>query len=247
MTWKEQALLAVLAGALGLGALSLYFAGGQRAPSVPPKAKAIEVVHANDAAPGIRVDPMGTPPPPLPPTLAAPAPKIVVEVKGAVRRPDVYRVEEGARVDDLLKEAGGPLEEADLTGINRAALLIDATTLVVPFRMGGFAEYGHYLAENPAPYTLAGQGRAPLPAGAASASAWGAHAGSPGMATGGVVNLNSASMAELDALPRIGPVTAQKIIDYRNETPFQQVEDLLNIHGIGEKTLEDLRPHVTVR
>ena len=240
MTWKEQALLAVLAGALALGAVTLYLVGRPHTPTIRPVPETSAHAPAADSAPALHVEPMGPAPPP---PIAAPAPKIVVEVKGAVRKPDVYRLPEGSRVDDLLAEAGGSLDEADLSGINRAAILLDASTLVVPTGGQGASRYGHQLAENPAQYLVAGQTAAQTYTTGAVANAGGSSAG----AAQGLVNLNTASQAELETLPRVGPVTAQKIMDYRNSTPFQRVEDLLNISGIGEKTLEGMRPHVTVR
>jgi competence protein ComEA len=150
---------------------------------------------------------------------------------------------QGARVDDLIEEAGGPTDTADLTDINRAARLIDATTLLVPDLAGaghgqGYganpqATYG--ATHNPSAYTVAGW---------QDATGHTEAAGAPGR--DGRVNLNTASQAELETLPRVGPATARKIIEYREASPFQSVDDLLNIHGIGEKTLEGLRPHVTV-
>lgn len=80
----------------------------------------------------------------------------------------------------------------------------------------------------------------------AEPGAAGATAGAGGTG-GGVVDLNSATLAQLDALPGVGPVTAQSILDWRQENGrFTSVDDLLDVSGIGEKTLEDLRDRVTV-
>ena len=69
----------------------------------------------------------------------------------------------------------------------------------------------------------------------------------PGAAAGGLVNLNTADLAALDTLPRVGPSTAQKILDWRESNgPFTSVDDLLAVSGIGEATLEGLRDLVTV-
>jgi len=62
-----------------------------------------------------------------------------------------------------------------------------------------------------------------------------------------VININEATVEELDTLPGVGPSTAQAIIDYRTENgPFQSIEDLLNVPGIGEGTMDNIRPYVTV-
>lgn len=237
MTWKEQLLIGFLAAALGVGAVSLFVAS--RYSEGVPEVAVVENTpfHAPETAgPVAARDPEPRDPEPL-----------VVEVKGAVKRPGVYRMAPGARVDDLIEEAGGPADTADLTDINRAAKLIDATTLLVPdmahaaygqgYGANPHATYGGAV-QNPPAYTVAGWQDAATAHGGASAGG--------AAARDGRVNLNTASQAELETLPRVGPATARKIMDYREATPFQSVDDLLNIHGIGEKTLEGLRPHVTV-
>lgn len=184
---------------------------------------------------------------------------IVVEVKGAVMQPGVYELAADARVQDALTKAGGPDPEADLSDINRAARLIDAAPLYIPratqitYEGGVAANRPEATAAemNPPEYTISGWRRAApstAPAGTAPGAATTAAPSPPPQpaATGGLVDLNSATREQLKALPRIGDVTADKIIAYRQQTPFLQVEDLLNIAGIGEKTLEALRPHVTV-
>ncbi len=132
---------------------------------------------------------------------------------GAVRRPGLYRLREGARYADALRRAGGATRRADLALVNLAAPLVDGVQVVVPRR---------------AP-------TAPAAGGASEAEAV-----EPGAS--GPVHLNTATLEQLDALPGVGPVTAQKILDYRQEHgAFSSVDDLDAIPGIGPARLEQLR------
>lgn len=151
-----------------------------------------------------------------------PAPKdIVVDVAGWVRRPGVYRLHEGDRIIDAIEQAGGARHGADLTSLNLAALLTDGEQILVG-KAGG------------------------APGGVGS----GTSTGSGGGGSAGesdVVNLNTATLDQLETLSGIGEVLAQRILDYREEHgPFKSVEDLLNVSGIGDKRLADLKPHITV-
>ncbi|MBT9283228.1 MAG: ComEA family DNA-binding protein [Hydrogenibacillus schlegelii] len=147
--------------------------------------------------------------------------EIVVDVKGAVARPGVYRLPAGARVFEALEAAGGLLPEADVDRVNRAAVLADAAVVYVP-KKGEAAEAG---------------GSSPA----------GADAGSGAAGRTAKVNLNTADAALLQTLPGIGPTRAQAIIAYREEHgPFRDVTELKNVSGIGPKTLERLLPYVTV-
>ena len=139
-------------------------------------------------------------------------PKLVVHVVGAVRRPGLYRMREGARIADALARAGGATRKADLTVVNLAAPLSDGVQVVVPRRLAGAA-------------------------GAASAPA-ASSAGSPQ----GPVHLNTATLEQLDALPGVGPVTAQKILDYREQNGgFASVDELDAVPGIGPARMDQLR------
>ena len=154
-------------------------------------------------------------PPPVMPTdtvaATASAKAVVVDVVGAVRRPGLYRLTEGARVADALARAGGATARAQLDLVNLAATISDGEQIVVP-RRGAVVSGG------------AGGG--------------GAAAGVPA----GPVHLNTATLEQLDALPGVGPVTAQKILDYRQEHgAFGSVDELDAIPGIGPARLEQLR------
>jgi competence protein ComEA len=147
-------------------------------------------------------------------------PLLVVDVVGAVRRPGLYRLHEGARIADAVRRAGGAKPKADLAALNIAAPLVDGIQILVPSR--------------------APPAGAPATAGAGGSAAAGT--GAPTMQ----VSLSSATIEELDQLPGIGPVTAQKIVDYRTANgPFASVDDLDAVPGIGPTRIEQLRELVT--
>jgi competence protein ComEA len=163
--------------------------------------------------------------PAAPTALPSPSPSvsngpIVVYVSGLVRYPGVYQFRLGDRVVDAIRRAGGARDKADLTGLNLAALLSDGEQIIIT-----------------AKGTVPGLG--------SSAVTGGVDGGGTG--PGALVNLNTATLDELETLPGIGPALGQRIIDYREQNgPFQSVDDLLNVSGIGEKRLADLRSKVTV-
>ncbi len=181
---------------------------------------------AGGAAGGTGADPTPTPVPP----------PVVVQAAGAVHHPGVHRLPAGSRVDDLVRAAGGATAEADLDRVNLAAPLVDGERVWVPRR--GEAEVP--------PVVSGGGGPAPG-AGAASGAGGATGTGGAPAAPGTPVDLNAATAADLDALPGIGPATAAAILAHRDENgPFRSVEDLLDVRGIGEAKLEQLRPLVTV-
>jgi competence protein ComEA len=146
---------------------------------------------------------------------ASKSPKLVVHVVGAVRRPGLYRLREGSRIADALARAGGATRKADLTVVNLAAPLSDGVQVVVPRRLP------------------AAGAAAPAPAGVGAAPA------------SGPVHLNTATLEQLDALPGVGPVTAQKILDYRQQNGgFASVDELDAVPGIGPARMEQLREAV---
>jgi competence protein ComEA len=145
--------------------------------------------------------------------------RLVIHVAGAVRQPGVYRLRSGARVDDAVQRAGGATRRADLGGLNLAAELEDGRQVLVPRR---------------------------APAGGAAPAAGGT-AAAPATAPGQPLNLNTATLEQLDTLSGIGPLTAQKILDFREERGgFGSVEELGEIPGIGDKRLASLREEVTL-
>ncbi len=180
------------------------------------------------------------PPQVHPPSAAAaeqPPPEVTVHVAGAVRKPGVYRLPPSARVDDALKAAGGATEKANTDAINLAAKLEDGQQLYVPSKeeqpTGGAQESGPVNA----PVTPPNMNRK-------SASSSGKLT-TPGQ---GTININTASLEELQRLPGVGPSTAAKIIAFRSETGgFTAPEQLMDVSGIGEKKFAKMKPFVRVR
>ncbi len=164
--------------------------------------------------------PLGTPieliPPPTPTATPTPSP-IRVYVSGAVHSPDVYELPAGAIVRDAIQAAGGATGEADLSAINLALPLADGMHIHMP-RAGEVTQV------------------APISGAPSSPS---------GSETGGArVNINTATLAELDTLPGIGPAMAQRIINGR---PYNKPEDILRVPGIGEATFARLKDLITVQ
>jgi competence protein ComEA len=156
------------------------------------------------------------------PTSTTVAPAIVVHAAGAVAVPGIHSLPPGSRVSDLLVAAGGPAPDADLDRVNLAAPVGDGERVWFP-RVGEDAE----------PPVVAGTGGGATP---------GAGSGPPPL-----VDLNAATADELDALPGIGPATAAAILEHRSSHgPFASVEDLLDVPGIGEAKLAQLRDLVRV-
>lgn len=157
---------------------------------------------------------------------------VTVHVAGAVKSPGVYRLTTLARVIDAVTAAGGPTSEADLERINLAQLLLDTEQVFIPGRTT--RSVAPTIAPRHRPTTTLATPRAPSQQGASPTS-------------GGLVDLNTATAAELDALPGVGPATAKAIVDYRtSKGKFSRTEDLLNVAGIGPAKLAALRDLVTV-
>jgi competence protein ComEA len=141
----------------------------------------------------------------------------------------VYRLPAGSRVDDLVRAAGGLAPDADRDRVNLAAPLADGERVWVPRT-----------------------GQAEVPEVVAGSGVGGGGVGVGGGAPGGsgapkTVDLNTATAEELDTLPGIGPATAAAILAYREQHGrFASVDELLEVRGIGEAKLEQLRASVTV-
>jgi competence protein ComEA len=164
-----------------------------------------------------------------PPPTKAP---VAVHVVGAVPRPGLYEFAKGARVQDAIDAAGGLLAEANVDSLNLAALLEDGQQLVIPYKDGSG--------------TSSDSGTVNLPS-SESAVPTAETATSSNSSNADLVNINTASLDELIALPSIGPTIAQKIIDYRNENgAFSTIEDIMNVSGVGPSIFEDIKDLITV-
>lgn len=152
---------------------------------------------------------------------------VTVHVVGQVRKPGVFELPPGSRVADAVAKAGGALKGADLGSVNLARVLADGEQVRIP---------------------RPGEVVAAPPAGSDS----GASAGQPGGASGasgpgGTLDLNTATAAQLEELPGVGPVLAQRIVDWRTEHGrFASVDELGEVSGIGEKIFAELQPKVSV-
>ena len=147
------------------------------------------------------------------------APPFVVNVSGAVAHPGVYELPQGSRVQDAIEAAGGALPQAVLESLNLAAPVEDGVQIYV-------------LAENETQPPGATPGGFPSRSGE----------------VGSLVNINTATQAELEGLPGIGPERARDIIAYREaHGPFPDIEAIQNVEGIGEGIFEEIKGLITVR
>lgn len=147
-------------------------------------------------------------------------PPLMIAVDGCVHSPGVYALPRNSRVQDAVQAAGGYTSLADRQAVNLAALLEDGDHLLIPAR-GRSGTSGPVVQQD---VPLAPTAPPPI----------------------FPLNLNTASQEELEALPGIGPVTAEKIIRYREEHPFTRVEEIQKVPGIGPATFENLRELIQV-
>lgn len=143
---------------------------------------------------------------------------IVVHITGAVPRPGVYALAQGSRVQDAISATGGFLADAERTGINLARILEDGEQLDIPYVEGASPVIGTEIPATSAPSSSAE-----------------------------LIDINTASQSELESLPGIGPTTARKIIEYREQNgPFVSTQDIINVSGIGPGTYERIKDLITV-
>ncbi|MFJ5043091.1 helix-hairpin-helix domain-containing protein [Streptomyces sp. NPDC088719] len=209
----------VLLAAVGVAAFHFW--------SVRPQAvSAPEPVADEAAAPVLPSDPLrsGVPGPASRPSAGEPpggSGQIVVDVSGKVRRPGVRRLPAGSRVADALDAAGGVRTGTDMTGLNRARVLMDGEQVVVGLPQGP---------------PVSGAAAGGLRAGAGAS-------GVPGPSA--PLSLNTATAEQLETLPGVGPVLAQHMIDYRTENNgFRSVDELRQVNGIGDRRFAELQPLV---
>jgi competence protein ComEA len=145
--------------------------------------------------------------------------EVLIDIKGAVFQPGVYKMKSGDRVIDAVEVAGGFLDDADTRKVNLASLLTDEMVIIVP-REGDEEEREVLIKpENSSNADSAGE----------------------------KININSASEEELTALTGVGPAKAKAIIDYRTDHGlYKSIEEIMNVTGIGEKSFEKLKDEITV-
>ena len=144
---------------------------------------------------------------------------IFIDIGGAVNEPKLAELPSGSRVEDAIVAAGGLTDDADISSINRAEFLEDGEKIYIPEKLSDGDTEGS--AEN-----------ADM---------------SPVDANSGKISINSADSTDLQTLSGIGPVTAQKIIDYRTANGrFRSIEDIKNVSGIGDKTYEKIKDDITI-
>ena len=188
--------------------------------------------------PDLVVETEAVPPPSVLPT-PTPKPEIAVHVTGAVRSPGVYYLSAGARVHEAIEKAGGKTDRADIHSLNLAAKIRDGEQIDVPeIRQipdvkqdspSSSAAQEYIIPTSPNSSVI------PQPSMRRSAPSDGAR-----------ININTATSQELQTLRGVGPAMAQRIIEYRQTSGgFSTVDDLTNVKGIGEKTLEKIRDRIT--
>ena len=147
---------------------------------------------------------------------------ITCDISGEVKSPGVYTLDAGSRLNDLITMAGGLTEEANIDVINRAAELTDGIKIFIPNINDN--QYSSSVMTESYNMTVANNKSGP---------------------DNGKISINNASLEELQKIPGVGPVTAQKIVEYReNAGGFSSVDELLNISGIGEKTYKKIQDYV---
>ena len=147
---------------------------------------------------------------------------ITCDISGEVKSPGVYTLDAGSRLNDLIAMAGGLTEEANIDVINRAAELTDGIKIFIPNINDN--QYSSSVLTESYNMNVANNNSCP---------------------DNGKISINNASLEELQKIPGVGPVTAQKIVEYReNAGGFSSIDELLNISGIGEKTYKKIQDYV---
>lgn len=152
---------------------------------------------------------------------------VICDVSGAVKNPMVVELKKGERIGDAIEAAGGLTAKADISNINRAAVVKDGDKILIP-EAGTSPQSDSQTSYDPQNSPNNG-----IDTTTESAS--------------GKININSADSATLQQISGIGPVTADKIIEYRKSNGgFTKIEDLKNVNGIGDKTFEKMKDYVTI-
>ena len=230
-TRHQKAILFALV-ALGLIGAGL---GLRKSARLPRSGEVVQIVDNSDEARGTKVEkPIGN---------------MLVHIAGKVRKAGVYRLPPDSRVIHAIRAAGGCLPNADTDALNLAAKLNDGEQIYVPSkeqtRAASTANTGRPASVNPlAGKPLGATRRVNLPAVRIGGHSSTGKLSVPGE---GTVNINTADEQEFQRLPGVGPVTAQKILEYRQQIGrFADADQIMNVKGIGPKKFEKMRPFVTL-
>ncbi len=162
--------------------------------------------------------------------------EVVCDISGAVKHQGVYRLKNGARLEDLIEKAGGLTKDAQLKAINRSQLLKDQDKIYIPGK-GDKVEAAQ----------TANSAAASAPASSASASSSSVSSSTSGAASGDLINLNTATASDLQKLNGIGEKKAEQIIAYRQEKgSFKSIDELKEVSGIGDKTFAAIKDQLTI-
>ena len=203
-----------------------------RAPA-PPLENSIPLVSISGASDSSSSSVVGA----IPSTTLVGVREVVVHVTGAVNAPGVYRLKPTARVIDAVNAAGGVTASADTAAVNLALPLLDAEQVYIPTR------------SSKKPHTtVAVQRKLPTTPSAPSSTVAAAIVGATESSVkSALVNINTATALELEALPSVGPSTAKAIVSFRTKNgPFGKAEDLLKVPGIGDGKLAAMKPFVAL-
>lgn len=150
--------------------------------------------------------------------------KIKVHITGEVKNSGIYELDEGARISDIIEKAGGITSEADLSKVNLAYQISDGQKIIIPSIKQ--EDIGNYIIENSGENVLQEEKNG----------------------KDLKININTASVSDLMALPGVGKTTAEKIINYRNENgKFKNIEDIKNVSGIGESKYKQLSGYIKTK
>lgn len=203
-----------------------------RAPA-PPLENSIPLVSIASASDSSSSPVVGA----LPSTTLVGVREVVIHVAGAVNTPGVYRLKPTARVIDAVNAAGGVTASADTAAVNLALPLLDAEQVYIPTR------------SSKKPHTtVAVQRKLPTTPSSPSSTVAAAIVGATESSVkSALININTATALELEALPSVGPSTAQAIVSFRTKNgPFGKAEDLLKVPGIGDGKLAAMKPFVAL-
>ena len=157
--------------------------------------------------------------------LPAPTPvPLFVQILGAVHQPGVYEFPPSSRLNEAVQAAGGLLADADTSQVNLAAPLVDGSLVTIPYKAELNSTALEEMDSATSPNTRSGS-----------------------IIETGLVNINTATLEELESLPEIGPVIAQRILDYRETNgPFTTLEAIQNVDGIGPVIFEQIKGLITI-